>query len=438
VSWPRPTIRLRLTAWYAGIFLLLGAGLLALSYAVVRDNFDRAQNQRHVEVESTLRGERSASTPRVRVRVTAGMPEPTSPTVQRLSAAERRAYTHARQVLIAADRRADDTARRRVLLEFLGALFVVVLLSVGAGWLVAGRVLRPVARITATARRISDRTLDERISLGGPRDELRELADTFDSMLARLDGAFATQRRFVADASHELRTPLTIVRTEIDVTLADPDAGAEDLREMALVVLGANERMERLIDALLALATSGAGALDRRGTDLAHAARAALVRGAAVPPDLHVDADLQPAPIHGDHVLLERLAANLIENAVRYNAPNGWIRVRTRVAPGGRESELVVANSGPRLTSEQANTIFEPFRRLDPSRSRATGGFGLGLAVVRAVAEAHGGHVRAEPLPDGGLAVGVALPYDAGQDDISASGTPMPASERTVAMRRPG
>jgi signal transduction histidine kinase len=438
VSWPRPTIRLRLTAWYAGIFLLLGAGLLAVSYAVVRDNFDRAQTQRHIEVESTLRGER-ASAPRIRVRVSPGLPEPTSPAVQQLSNRERDAYARAREVLIAVDRRADDAARRRVLLEFLAALVAVVLLSVGAGWLVAGRVLRPVARITATARRISDRTLDERIALGGPRDELRELADTFDSMLGRLDGAFATQRRFVADASHELRTPLTIVRTEIDVTLADPDVSAPELREMALVVRAANERMERLIDALLALATSGAGALDRRYVDLSRSARAALDRGVTVPPDLHVDAVLHGAPVHGDHVLLERLAANLVENAVRYNAPNGWIRVRTRVAPGGRQSELVVANSGPRLSGEQAAAIFEPFRRLDPSRSRATGGFGLGLAVVRAVAEAHGGGVRAEPLPDGGLAVAVTLPHSAElQADISATGTPSPASERTVAMRRPG
>jgi signal transduction histidine kinase len=410
VTWPRPTIRLRLTAWYAGIFLLLGAGLLVVSYAVVRDNFDRAQTQRHVEVESTLRGERAKNAPRVRVRVSPGLPEATSPAVQQLSDKEREVYARARDALLAADHRADDEAKRRVLLWFVGALFGCVLLSVGAGWLVAGRVLRPVAQITATARRISDRTLDERIALDGPRDELRELADTFDSMLERLDGAFATQRRFVADASHELRTPLTIVRTEIDVTLADPDAGAPDLREMALVVRGANERMERLIDALLALATSGAGALERSRVDLARAARAALDRGAAVPSDLHVDAELEPAPVEGDQVLLERLAANLVENAVRYNIPNGWIRVRSRVAPGGRDAELVVANSGPRVSTEQAATVFEPFRRLEPSRSRATGGFGLGLAVVRAVAEAHGGNVRAEPLPDGGLAVAVCLP----------------------------
>jgi signal transduction histidine kinase len=427
MRWPRPTIRLRLTAWYAGIFLLLGAGLLAVSYAVVRDNFDRAQNRRHVELTSTLRGEGAANAPRVRVRVTPGLPEPTSPTVLALSAREQEAYAHARDILLAADRSADQDARRRVLLEFLAALFAVVLLSVGLGWLVAGRVLRPVAQITATARRISDRTLDERIALGGPSDELRELADTFDSMLERLDGAFGAQRRFVADASHELRTPLTIVRTEIDVTLADPDASTAELREMAVVVRGANERMERLIDALLALATSGAGALDRRALDLAAATRAALERDAALPPDLHVDADLQDAPVEGDQVLLERMAANLVENAARYNKPNGWIRVRTRSAPGGRDAELVVANSGPRVTPEQAAMIFEPFRRLEPSRSRATGGFGLGLAVVRAVAEAHGGSVHAEPLPEGGLAVAVCLPLAAQPADVLTPTSALPA-----------
>lgn len=408
MRWPRPTIRLRLTAWYAGIFLLLGAGLLAVSYAVVRENFDRAQTRRHVEVESTLRGE---SRPRIRVRISPGLPEATSPTVEALSDREQAAYARARQVMLAADRNADDDARRRVLLEFLAALVVVVLVSVGAGWVVAGRVLRPVARITATARRISDRTLDERIDLGGPHDELRELADTFDSMLGRLDDAFAAQRRFVADASHELRTPLTIVRTELDVTLADPDASREELREMAEVVRAANARMERLIEALLALAVSGAGALERRPVDLAVVARQALEGGAPLPDGVAVDTVLDPAPVLGDVVLLERLAANLVENAARYNAPDGWIRVCTGTS--GPDAELVVANRGPLVGPERVAELFEPFRRLDPSRSRATGGFGLGLAVVRAVAEAHGGRVHAEPLPEGGLTVTVSLPRSA-------------------------
>ncbi len=408
MSWPRPSIRLRLTAWYAGIFLLLGAGLLAVSYAVVRENFDRASTRRHVEVESTLKGERKSTA--THVRLAPGLPEETSPLVQALSEREQQAYAGARRALLAADRKANDEAERRVLLEFLAALFATVLLSVAAGWLVAGRVLRPVAQITATARRISDRTLDERIGLTGPRDELRELADTFDGMLERLDGAFGAQRRFVADASHELRTPLTIVRTEIDVTLADPDVSIGDLREMAVVVRDANERMERLIDALLTLATSGAGAIDHSALDLAALARGVLQNGVRLPDDLRVETLLDRAWVDGDQVLLERLTANLLENAARYNVPNGWVRLLTRSTPSGREVELVVTNSGPQVPPERIEELFEPFHRLEPSRSRATGGFGLGLAVVRAVAEAHNGSVRAEPLPDGGLAVAVTLP----------------------------
>jgi signal transduction histidine kinase len=182
---------------------------------------------------------------------------------------------------------------------------------------------------------------------------------------------------------------------------------------MAEVVRAANTRMERLIDALLALALSGAGALERGPADLARIARLALDRDAPVPEDLHVDAVLEPAPVSGDAVLLERLAANLVENAARYNVPGGWVRVRTRTSASAREAELVVVNSGPQVDAERVAELFEPFRRLDPSRSRATGGFGLGLSVVRAVTEAHGGRVRAEALPDGGLAVAVSLPCSA-------------------------
>jgi signal transduction histidine kinase len=232
-------------------------------------------------------------------------------------------------------------------------------------------------------------------------------------MLCRLDAAFEAQKRFVANASHELRTPLAIVRTEIDVTLGDPRADRLDLREMAGVVREANERMELLIDSLLALATSGAGAIERRPTDLAMITEGALERLRGAPAGLTVDAVLDPAPVTGDAVLLERVAANLVENAARYNEPGGWVRVRTRVTDASR-AELVVANSGPHIPPGAVEELFEPFRRLDGSRSRLTGGYGLGLAVVRAVAEAHGGETSAEALPDGGLAVRLALPADRG------------------------
>jgi signal transduction histidine kinase len=410
----RPSVRLRLTAWYAGLFFAFGAVLLVVSYAVVRHNFDQAVNDRHVELESTLKAPK-ASARRIRVRIAPGLPEETAPQIARLSAGERAVYGKARAAIARADASANADAERRVLLEFLGALMALTLASIGAGWLIAGRALRPISRITATAQRISGRNLSERISLDGPRDELRELADTFDTMLCRLDAAFEAQKRFVANASHELRTPLAIVRTEIDVTLGDPDVDRADLREMAAVVRDANERMELLIDSLLALATSGAGAIERRPADLALITQGALERLRGAPAGLTIDAVLDAAPVTGDAVLLERVAANLVENAARYNEPGGWVRVRTRVtAASPPRAELVVANSGPHIPEGAVEELFEPFRRLDGSRSRRTGGYGLGLAVVRAVADAHGGETSAEALPDGGLAVRLALPADFG------------------------
>jgi hypothetical protein len=249
-------------------------------------------------------------------------------------------------------------------------------------------------------------------------------------MLGRLDAAFEAQKRFVANASHELRTPLAIVRTEIDVTLGDADVDRVELREMAGVVREANERMELLIDSLLALATSGAGAIERRHTDLAMITEGALERLRGAPSGLTVDAVLDAAPVTGDAVLLERVAANLIENAARYNDPGGWVRVRTRLSDSNPvRAELVVANSGPHIPPAAVEALFEPFRRLDGSRSRRTGGYGLGLAVVRAVAEAHGGETSAEALPDGGLAVRMALPADPG-----AAVLPAPAPARQDAL----
>ena len=197
------------------------------------------------------------------MRIQPGIPAETASPVRQLDAAEQAAYRHALATLPRRRQARRRPALRRVLLLFAAALAALTVGSVVAGWVVAGRALRPIARITATARSISERTLHERIGLGGPRDELRELADVFDTMVARLEGAFESQRRFVANASHELRTPLAIVRTELDVTLSDPDARERDLRQMAGVVRETNERMERLIASLLALAKGEGGVTDR-------------------------------------------------------------------------------------------------------------------------------------------------------------------------------
>ena len=420
----RPSIRLRLTASYAGIFLALGVVLLAVSYAVVRHEFGSSAQRVHVRVDESTTLTPQGAPRRLIVRIAPGIPGETAAQVRRLSAAERAAYRRAVQSYRAAATAADDRSLQRVLVLFAGLLAVVTLTSVAAGWILAGRALRPISRITAAARGMSERTLHERIALGGPRDELRELADTFDTMLSRLEGAFDSQRRFVANASHELRTPLAIVRTELDVTLSDPGAGERELRAMADVVRETNDRMERLITSLLALARGEGGIEHPRPADLALAARAALQRTAAggmdgvgepaFAPDgpLRLDAVLRGAPVLGDPTLLERLAENLVENAVRYNAALGWVRVRTDVE--GAAAVLVVENPGPAVPPDEAPLLVEPFRRLEASRARATGGYGLGLAVVRAVAGAHGGAVTVTARPQGGLEVRVSVPAAAG------------------------
>jgi signal transduction histidine kinase len=407
VRLPRPSIRLRLTAWYATIFIAMGTVLLATSYAVVRHEFRDEQGKVHVSVEELTPVK--SGTPTIRVKIAPGIPPENTSSVRTLPADERQAYIRARNAYAAQVNAANDRALSRVLLAFGGALLLVTLASVAAGWMVAGRALRPISRITSTARSISDRTLDARIALDGPRDELRELADTFDSMLERLEAAFESQRRFVANASHELRTPLAIVRTELDVTLDDPEADLDEMRAMAHVVRDANERMERLIASLLALASSEGGIVQARGADLAEIVAPALDRQEAFSDGtLQLEAALSPAPVVGDPVLLERLADNLIENAVRYNAAVGWVRVRTGIERG--EAVLHVVNPGARIDPTAVEELLEPFRRLESSRSRSTGGYGLGLAVVRAVAQAHGGRVAVLARREGGLEVTVSLP----------------------------
>ncbi len=300
-----------------------------------------------------------------------------------------------------------------------GLLILVVLgaLGVALSYYLAGRVLRPLHVITRTAQRLSAERLDARIGLRGPQDELKELADVFDALLARLQASFEAQRRFVADASHELRTPLAVMRTEVDVALADPDATVEELRAAAQVVRDATERADRLVDSLLLLARSERLQIDglpaRERVELAAAADAAL---RAVAPEitsrrLRVDVSGDGAAVLGDPALLERLVANLVENAVRHNVDGGWLWVRSETIPetGGGRARLFVANTGAVLRAEEVEPLFEPFRRAGTART-ARRGAGLGLAIVRAVAQAHGGRVDALPRDGGGLVVRVDLP----------------------------
>jgi signal transduction histidine kinase len=276
-----------------------------------------------------------------------------------------------------------------------GALGVLFVASLGVGWVIAGRVLRPIGRITSVAREIQATDLSRRIELPGPEDELKQLADTFDAMLARLDAAFAAQRQFTADASHELRNPLAIIRTNVDVALADPHADPEDLRHTIVVVKRASDRMARLVDDLLALARRQEPTLEHEPVDFGVAVTEAsddfVVPAAAR--NIVLDRAIAPGVVvTGDRDALKRVVANLLENAVRL-APAGS-RIRLATGSEGDRAWIAVADEGPGIAPEDQAHVFDRFWRADKARSRADGGTGLGLAIVRQIVESHGGEIR--------------------------------------------
>lgn len=385
---PAPTVRLRLTALYGGVFLITGALLLTLGYLLVRHNLDAHPNFAAVRAQLRKLGflPPGGGRPFGRFRFLPGSPE----------------------VSVAAAARAQlrAAALHRLLIEYVAAFVAMTVVSVGTGWLLAGQALRPLRHIIATARRVSAENLGERIGLRGPQDELRELADTFDTMLARLEATFTSQRHFIASASHELRTPLAIMRAEIDVALADPDARREELRRMAETVRETIDRCERLIEGLLTLARSEAATGREDTVDLAALAADCIT-------DLHARAgearvqvrdELAPALARGEPALLERMIANLIDNGIRHNHPSGFLEVRTRQDVAG--AQLEVRNSGPQISREDVQRLTEPFQRL----ARGQEGFGLGLSIVASVVRAHHGKLAVLPCPGGGLQVRLCLP----------------------------
>lgn len=316
-----------------------------------------------------------------------------------------------------------DSAASHLLRDALLLLLLVVAVSALLGWWVAGRMLRPIAAITAAARRASRTTLHERLNLTGPADELKELGDTFDAMLERLDASFAAQRRFVANASHELRTPLAVARAATEVTLAKPEPTQEQWRLMAHDVAQATDRAERLIEALLVLARSEQRLTDVEEDDLADITAEALDRTAARARAraLHVVSRLEPAPLRGNLALLGIAVTNLLENAVKYNNQAGLLQVSTcavrhpaDAAHPGTWAELTVANDGPRLEPAIVERFFEPFHRGERTRLSTAiptpDGAGLGLSIVEAVVHAHHGHFTATARPEGGLTITVLLP----------------------------
>jgi signal transduction histidine kinase len=292
------------------------------------------------------------------------------------------------------------------------ALAIMALASIGLGWLIAGRALRPVRTMSSRARGISERNLHERLAFGGPDDELKELGDTFDGLLGRLEAAFESQRRFVANASHELRTPITLERALVEVALSDPNQSVESLRETCRRVLTASEQQERLIEALLTLARSQRGLESRAPVDLREVTPE-VVR--AVPPDgIEISTELGDASTTGDPAMVERLVANLMQNAIRYNEPDGWVTAWTGMRDG--EPTVEVTNPGPVVKPEQVQELVKPFSRLDGNGSVAARnadarqGLGLGLSIVQAIVDAHGARLTTAPRAEGGLKVAVSFP----------------------------
>jgi len=394
----RRPVRLRLALLYSGLFLLAGAALLAVTYGLVANTLrTKVPQDQIVSISQT-----SGWIARCKANVT---------TPAQAEMCKQEAIAATRGVADATARNQRETALSHLLNGSIAGLGLMAVLSALLGWIMAGRVLRPVHAITAAARRASEENLGERIALAGPADELKELADTFDAMLARLDAAFASQRRFVANASHELRTPLTVMRTAIDVTLAKKERTLTQLEAMAAEVRQATGQAERLVEALLTLARSDRGTGPRSALDLAVLAEDALDAAAQQirAGSLRMTAALEPSIAAGDPVLVERLVCNLIDNAVRHNVPAGWLEV----ASGSRDGHafLTVANSGPVIGVPEVGALFEPFyRRCQHGGPDAPEGNGLGLSIVASVVKAHHGNIAATPLPSGGLAITVLLP----------------------------
>jgi signal transduction histidine kinase len=442
-SWlrlPRRTARLRLTLLYTGLIVLCITGALVITFLLAS-----AHSPLRIG-GSTGGGLGIVNTPRfarcMRSHGVSNFPDPTLPGARKFdldntpgvdpsSPSLKPAYTACRHLLPAPgsakpllpSRNVEKSAAGELTrrqhsadsLSLLGAsaiaLGIMIGLSTLLGWLAAGRVLAPLRTITTTAQTISAGNLGERLALQGPDDEFKALGDTLDGLLARLQASFEAQRRFVANASHELRTPLTVERTLLELALTDPDASAASLRSTCEELLASSKEQERLLEALLTLASSERGLDHREPVDLRALAEQALQtpRSNIERLGLRIETELAPAPASGDPGLLQRLVTNLIDNAATYNVAGGLIELTTGVADG--RALLTVANTGPRVPPDQLDRLLEPFQRLDHERAADTNGHhGLGLSIIRAIANAHDGTLTARARPEGGLALTVALP----------------------------
>ncbi|MGO8961650.1 MAG: sensor histidine kinase [Streptosporangiaceae bacterium] len=390
--WPQ-RIRTRLTVLFAGLFLLAGSILLGLTYGLVAASLPATKSPPGLTKEQQLKVALSCT------RKAGG-------DLGQAKQCDLRAYAEG---VGAGSSDQRDRALHSLLTYSLLGLGVLTCASAGLGWLVSRRVLAPVRTITGTAQRASQEHLGERLSMQGPHDELRELADTFDDMLDRLDRAFTAQRQFVANASHELRTPLTVMRTAIEVTLAKPNVSQQQLVDMVERVRRSIDKAQQMVEALLTLALSDQGPASSELLDLSALAEDALdlARPAIDTTGLRVDTELSTASTRGDAHLVERMVCNLVDNAVRHNVPGGWIRVRTGCGEG--TAFLHVVNSGRVIPEAALASLLEPFQRLD-GRTGNRDGAGLGLSIAHSVSVAHGATMVISNPAAGGLEVLVRMP----------------------------
>jgi signal transduction histidine kinase len=432
---PRRTLRLRLTLLYGGLFLLSGAALLGITYVLVVHNTKgfvfTGQNGLSASIfRSPLRPPSPGERPRVQQFDDRGHRLVTL-TPQKARAMDRQA-----RLLEAQSSRQHASELHQLLIQSGIALASMAVLSMGLGWIVAGRVLRPLRTITTAARDISASNLHRRLALTGPNDELKALGDTFDELLARLERAFRAQRRFVANASHELRTPLAVSRAMLQVALVDPDLTLDSLRATCEEVLDAGKEHEQLIEALLMLARSQRGLDHRQEFDLASIVHEVVEahQQHATAQGVTVDCALSTAPISGDSRLAQRLVSNLVENALRYNTRGGLVRVM--VNSGGEHATLTVANTGPVIPAEQIDRLLQPFHRLGADRASEDDGHGLGLSIVAAIATAHDATLTIRPQADGGLHVKATFPGGGARPNQTApSITTASASDRQPALK---
>jgi signal transduction histidine kinase len=393
---PRRTVRLRLTTVYSGLFAACGTGLLGLTYLLVSRATSgvysyTGKDGRSTQISVTTGDDHHPHQGTPSLHDVGGTGKPLTPAQSEALARQMRALAeqqHAHEM-------------HQLLVQSGIALALMTAVSILLGWLVAGRVLRPLRTITAATTSITATNLHHRLAVAGPDDELTRLGDTIDGLLARLEGAFDAQRRFVANASHELRTPITVVRALLQMTLTDPHATLADHRATSREVIAETDHQERLIEALLVLARSERGLDHREPVDLSSVAGDLLPDGGDIP----VRSELAPAVVDGDRALTERLVANLLDNAVRHNRPGGHVTVTTGTRDG--TAHLTVTNTGPVIPPGAVSRLYQPFQRLDDA---STDGLGLGLSIVRAIATAHDATITTTPTPSGGLRVEVAFP----------------------------